>query len=116
LQTDNVHTLGPVAIGADAASFDEVKTRFLMYVPGEYLSLLIACCMSPKEALLTINTKAVTQNKEDMLAPLINWLRVAVTCLAVDPNVHSPVAHSAMPSMPLMEPELAAKQNIICGR
>jgi hypothetical protein len=36
--------------------------------------------MTPKEALLVVrNTKAVSQNEQDMLAPLIERLRVAVT-------------------------------------
>jgi hypothetical protein len=35
LSNNDVHTLDPVATGADAASFDEVKTRYSMYVPGK---------------------------------------------------------------------------------
>jgi hypothetical protein len=113
LTYDTVLALGPVTIGADATQFDELETHFAMYVPGKYLPLLIACRMTPKEALITINTEAVTQNEQDTLAPLIDWLRVAVPRSAVDPNAHSAVAHSALPFMPLMEPAFAERQTLI---
>jgi hypothetical protein len=113
ITNDNVHTLGPVAVGAEADSFDEIKTRFLMYVPGKYLPLLMARRLTPKEALLMINTEAIAQNEQDTLAPLIDWLRVAVTRSAAELAAHSPVARSALPSMPHMEPDFATKQKVI---
>jgi hypothetical protein len=77
LSNDDVYTLGPIANGTDDVTFDEVRTCFSMYVPGKYFPLLIARHMTPsKEALLPINAKAVLQNEQDMLAPLIKWLRV----------------------------------------
>jgi hypothetical protein len=113
LGSDDMHTLDPVATGADTAAFDEVKTQFPMYVPGKYLPLLIMWRITPKEALLVINTKAVAQNEQDLLEPLSDWLRVAVTRSAVDPTAASAVACSALPSMPLMELEFAEKQKIL---
>jgi hypothetical protein len=103
LQNNTVDTLGPVAIGVDKASFDEVIMRYSMHIPGKYLPLLIVCCLSPKEVLLTINTEAVTQNEQDKLVLLINWLRMVVTCSAAGPTVHFSMACSAMPRMPIME-------------
>jgi hypothetical protein len=84
-----------------------------MYVPGKYLPLLIARRMSPKEALQVINAEAVGQNEQDALAPLIDWLRVAVTRSAADVNSHSTVARSALPAVPIMDADFAAKQKII---
>jgi hypothetical protein len=110
LLNNTVLTLGPVATGANASQFDEMETQFMMYVPGKYLPLLIACRMTPKEALMAINAEAVVQNEQDTLAPLIEWLRVAVTRSAVEPNMHSPVTRSAPPTMPIMEPTFAEKQ------
>jgi hypothetical protein len=71
--------LPPVATGAAANTYDDIRTRYSMYVPRIYLPLVLARCMTPKEALLSINTEAVTQNEQDLLKALINWLRVAVT-------------------------------------
>jgi hypothetical protein len=84
-----------------------------MYIPGKYLPLLIVHHLSLKEALLAINTKAVAQNKQDTLTPLIDWIRVAVTCSAAELTMHSSMVHSAMPLMPLMEPAFATKQKTI---
>jgi hypothetical protein len=56
--------LEPVATGADPATFDELKMWYSMYVPGKYLPLLLARHMTPKEALLIINTKAVSERTE----------------------------------------------------
>jgi hypothetical protein len=110
LQNPDVHTLGSVAIGADASLYDEVKTRFSMYVPGKYLPLLIARRMTPKEALIAVNAEAVLQNKQDTLAPLIKWLSVAMTHSAVEPTAQSSVASSAPPTMPIMEPAFSERQ------
>jgi hypothetical protein len=65
LKNNDVHTLGLVAATADATLFDEVKTRFSMYVPHKYPPLLIAPCMIPKEALFTINYQGASQNEQD---------------------------------------------------
>jgi hypothetical protein len=116
LANPNVHTLGPVATGADASLFDEFQTQFSMYVPGKYLPILIARCMTPKEALLAINAEAVSQHEQDTLAPLIEWLRVTVTRSAVEANAQSSVARTAPPNMPIMEPTFAEKQRSMVER
>jgi hypothetical protein len=71
LLNDTVHTLGPAAIGVNVSLYDELVTRYMTYVPGKYLILLIVHRMTPKEALLAINTEAVSQNEQDTLALLI---------------------------------------------
>jgi hypothetical protein len=63
-----------------------------------------------KPCLLTIKAEAVSQNEQDMLAPLIKWLRVAVTCSVGDANAQFFVACSAPPTMPIMEPAFTEKQ------
>jgi hypothetical protein len=35
---------------------------------------MLAKRLTPKEALLVINAEAVTQNEQDLLKPLIDWL------------------------------------------
>jgi hypothetical protein len=76
-------TLPLVALGVDAATYDNISTHHSIYVPGKFLPLLLAQCLTPKEALLVINVEAVAQNKQDVLKPLIDWLRAAVTHTAV---------------------------------
>ncbi len=51
----NVENLPPVAANAAADTYDDIQTRYSMYVPGKYLPLLLARRLTPKEAFLTIN-------------------------------------------------------------
>jgi hypothetical protein len=114
--TAGVDTLPPVAVGADAATYDDISTRYSMYVPGKYLPLLLARRLTPKEALLAINAEAVTQNEQDVLKPLIDWLRAAITRTAVDDTTTSLVARTLPPTLPIMEAEFARKQRAMAER
>jgi hypothetical protein len=96
------NTLPPVEAGAEATTFDEIGTRHSMYVPGNYLPLLLAPQMTPKEALISINAEAVSQGEQDVLKPLIDWLRVAVTRTAVDGATMSLVARTHPQTLPIM--------------
>jgi hypothetical protein len=90
----NVETLPPVVAGAEAATYDEVRTCYSMYVPAE----------------------AVTQGEQDALGPLIDWLRVAVTRTAADDTTTSLVACTLPPTIPVMDSEFAEKQRVMAGR
>jgi hypothetical protein len=82
-----------------------------MYVPGKYLPLLLAWRMTPKEALLIFNAdEAVTQNEQDLLKPLIDWLRVTITHTAIEDTAFSLVAQTLSPTIPLADVEFSSKQ------
>jgi hypothetical protein len=116
LMNDNVLTLPPMGTAATAGTYDEIVTRYSMYVPGKYLPLLLSRRMSPKEALLSINAEAVTQNEQDLLRPLIDWLRVAVTRSSVDDTAFSVVAQTYPPNIPLADAEFSSKQKTMAER
>jgi hypothetical protein len=112
-----MENLTPVAVGADTATYDDIHTRHFMFVPGKYLPLLIMQHMTPKEALLTMNVEAVSQNEQDALKPLIDWLRVvAVTQTAVDDTTTSLVACTFPRTHPIMEVEFGEKQRAMVER
>lgn len=110
LMTVGVDTLPPVDAGAAADTFDEIRTRHSMYVPGKYLPLLLSRRLTPKEALIAVNAEAVSQGEQDVLKPLLDWLRVAVTRTAGDDTTTSVVARTLPPTLPIMETEFAEKQ------
>jgi hypothetical protein len=112
----DVDTLPPVVNGADVATYDAIRTRHSMYVPGKYLPLLLARRMTPKEALLSLNAEAVSQGEQDVLKPLVDWLRVAVTRTALDDTTTSLVARTLPPILPIMESEFAEKQRVMVER
>jgi hypothetical protein len=116
LMNIDVDTLPTVANGADVATYDEVRTRHSMYVPGKYLPLLLARRMTPKEALLAINAEAVSQGEQDALGPLVDWLRVAVTRTAIDDTTTSLVACMLPQTIPIMDSEFAEKQRVMAER
>jgi hypothetical protein len=72
--------------------------------------------MSPKEALLSINAEAVTQNEQGLLQPLIDWLRVAVTRSSADDTAFSVVARTYPPTIPLADAEFSGKQKTMAER
>jgi hypothetical protein len=110
LMNVSVDTLPPVVAGADAAMFDNIRMRYSIYVPGKYLPLLLVRHMTPKEALIAINAEAVSQGEQDLLEPLLDWLRVAVTRTTIDDTTTSVVARTLPPTLPIMEIEFAEKQ------
>jgi hypothetical protein len=87
-----------------------------MYVSGKYLPLVLAKCLTPKEALLIINAEAVTQNEQDLLKPLIDWLQVAITFTAIKDTAFSLVAQTLPPTIPLDDAKFASKQKFMTER
>jgi hypothetical protein len=116
LMNDGTITLPPIVVGATADTYDEIPTRYSMYVPGKYLPILLARRMTPKEALLAINAEAVTQNEQDLMKPLIDWLRVAVTRTGVNDTTFSTVARTLPPTILLADAEFSRKQKAMAER
>jgi hypothetical protein len=74
---------------------------------------LLAWRMTPKEA---INAEVVAQNKQDILKPLIDWLRAAVTHTAVDDTTTLLVARMLPPTLPILKAKFARKQRAMMER
>lgn len=70
----------------DAAEPDTetVTTRFAMFIPNKYLTMVMEQGLTPREAWLRIRAAIVTAGEEATMQPLINWLRVALTCPAAN--------------------------------
>jgi hypothetical protein len=105
-----------MAAAAAAGTYDNIITRYYMYVPGKYLPLLLSRRMSPEEALVAVNTDAMTQNEQGLMKPLNDWLRVAVTRAAVEDTAFSVVARTSPPTVPLADAEFAGKQKTMAER
>jgi hypothetical protein len=112
LMGTDLENVPPVEAATPATEYDEIQTRYGMYVPGKYLTMLLEKRLRPKEALIMIltETELTSQGDTDVLLPLIDWLWVAVTRMDADKASASSVARSSSPEVPLMDPELVHKQ------
>jgi hypothetical protein len=64
IMQDMAKDLPPVAVGGDPTMHDDIQTRYLMYVPGKYVPLLLAHCLTPpKEAFLAIRAEVRDRTK-----------------------------------------------------
>jgi hypothetical protein len=118
-----VENLPPVAVGLALGTYDNIQTRYAMYVPGKYLPLLLAHHLTPKEAFLTINAvEAVAENEQILLGPLITWLCVAIAQSAVKDESAvkdaspSMVAGMLPSTLPIMEADFVKKQRVMAER
>jgi hypothetical protein len=84
-----------------------------MWVPGKYLPLLLTRRLTPKDAFLAISAEAIAQNKQVTLQPLIDWLRITITCSAADKVATSVVAHTLPPTLPIIEADFADQQRVM---
>jgi hypothetical protein len=116
LASADVLTLPPVATAAVAGTYDDILTRYSMYVPGKYLPLMLDRRMTPKEALLAIHAEATSQNEQLSLKPLLDWLRVAVTRSAADEATFSVVARTLPPTVPLADAKFSGKQKTMAEK
>jgi len=80
--------LGPYAAGTQ--DVDPVVTRPLMIVPNRYAALFVTQGMTPKEAFLALEGRIRQENQEIACAPLLEWLRVALTQRGTVANVLPP--------------------------
>lgn len=86
--------LGPYT--ANDAGVDTIRARRSCFVPPAYVPLFLANPLSPREAWNVVYAQIVTDNREQMCLPLINYLRCCLTiptaaipdpCTAVVPPV-----------------------------
>jgi hypothetical protein len=113
LMGTDLESLPPVEADTPDSDYDEIQTRYGMYVPGKYLAMLLERRMRPREALIMILTESTSKGDTDDLAPLIDWLKVAVTRAEVPETSASTVARTNSPEVPLMDPELIHNQSKI---
>lgn len=73
-----VQVLGPFQAGAPDT--EGVQVRYTQYIPNRYLALLLGESFTPREAWITIRGALVNQGWNAACQPLIDWLRVALTC------------------------------------
>lgn len=82
-------TLQPLAAGA--ADTEENRTRRLVPLPPKYISMVIGCVLTPREAWEELAGAMRMDGLEGDCAHLIDWLRVALT-LDQDTTAQPPVA------------------------
>ena len=94
----NTEMVGPFADGK--AGTELVRTRRTMFLPTKYVPLVLDLGLSPKNAWLRIRGSIEANGESAACAPLINWLRVAITCQAA--NLPSRLA-TVPPPAPVMQ-------------
>lgn len=73
--------VGPFAAGT--ADTEPVNTRFCMFIPNRYMTLLLDDSMSPRQAWMVIRGAIVADGLAVDCSTLLDWLRVALTRRAV---------------------------------
>jgi hypothetical protein len=69
--------VGPYQAGT--ADVQPVTTRSLMLVPNRYAALFLGAGMKPKDAYIALNGLIAQEGQQVACAPLLDWLRVALT-------------------------------------
>ena len=69
--------VGPFAAGT--ADTEVVNTRYCMFIPNPYLTMLLDDCLTPREAWMQLRGAMVADGNVAACQPLIDWLRVALT-------------------------------------
>jgi hypothetical protein len=115
---NTVENLPPVAAGAAAGTYVNIRTRYLMYLPGKYLPLLHVHQLMTKQAFLSINLEAVAQNEQILLGPLIGWLLCVAIMQpsAVEDVMPSMVVRTLPSTLPIMEAGFVEKQQVMAER
>jgi hypothetical protein len=91
-------TLGPYE--ENAPNTIVTRSRKLMAVPHQYVSLVLGTTQTPKELWIRLSTAIFADNRGESCAPLITWLILALTC-------QQPVDGQA-PRSPLLQEALVA--------
>ena len=70
-----------VPVGADAAedTYDTVRTRYAMCVPPKYVPIFLGNRLTPREGFVAVEQAVRANEDEEAMAPLVDWLRVALT-------------------------------------
>jgi hypothetical protein len=69
--------VGPFAAGD--ADTESLTVRNVVFIPNRYMAMLLDDNMSPREAWQQIRGALVNDRMEQDCAPLMDWLRVAIT-------------------------------------
>jgi len=89
LATDpNATQVGPFPAGT--VDTEMINTRYGMYIPNRYMTLLLDDGMTPREAWQRVRGALVTDGNAASCQLLIDWLRVALTRREL--NIVSPLA------------------------
>jgi hypothetical protein len=107
-QDPNAQFVGPFG-NADAGT-EVVRTRRTMAIPPRYVTILLENSLSPRDAWLRLKGAIETAGQMAACAPLINWLRIALTRPAANtasrlcnpypaaPTMQAPTAMAALTS------------------
>jgi hypothetical protein len=93
--------VGPFA--NDEAGTDLIRTRRAMYVPPRYISLFLDADLSPRAGYETFAAAATSNNDVVNCAPLLQWLRLALTR---DGAATASVLVQPIPTVPLADAQL----------
>ena len=63
--------VGPFAAGT--ADTEAVNTRYCMFIPNPYLTMLLDDCLTPHEAWMQLQGAMVADGKVAVCQPLIDW-------------------------------------------
>jgi hypothetical protein len=96
-----VNLVGP--FGNDDAGTEVIRVRHTILVPFRYVRLLLQTPLTPKEAWIQVAGAVMADGNHVACAPLIDWLRAAITRQADGQASRVQIAH---PTVPLMLPAL----------
>jgi hypothetical protein len=95
---------------AEDANTETIRVRNTCYVPPAYVPLFLAGPLSPRQAWETVRAQIMVDQREESCAPLINFLRCAIT---ISQAGQAPVLCTAPPTAPLAPPLLLDRRRLI---
>jgi hypothetical protein len=101
-----IRLLGP--FGNDDAGTEVIRVRYAMLLPFRYVRILLPRPLTPREAWIQLAGAIYTDRKQEACAPLIDWLRAALTRQA--DGLASRVQLAEHPRIPLMLPTLVKRR------
>jgi hypothetical protein len=96
-----LNLVGP--FGNDDAGTEVLRVRHTILVPFCYVRLLLQTPLTPKEAWVQVAGAIIADGNHESCAPLIDWLRAAITRQAKGQASRVQIVH---PTIPLMLPAL----------
>ena len=99
----NATALGPFAAGD--ADTEVIRPRTCMFVPPTLISILLSTPLTPREAWTRLRGELVRQGLEAECAPLVDWLRAALTKALNHPDSISASARQ-LPTAPILDQAL----------
>jgi hypothetical protein len=108
---NDIEFLGPYQ-DADADT-ETIRVRNTCYIPPAYVPLFLAHPLSPRQAWETVQTQIVVDNRQESCAPLINFLRAAIT---ISQAGNTPIINQLPPYGPIAPPYLLDRRRAILER